>query len=391
MELNPLDDMQWHDAWYKQAQDAEMYSEEARDHGDRVSQRLALLRASNYARAASFMLTGEAPTRPDPRTAILLEKSTRLFRAATALFENPVVPLEIPFEDWKMPAYLYLPPAERLLPGRKTPLLITLLGADSMQEEMYFTQPAAGTNLGYAVLTFEGPGQGLTVHKPGKILRPDYETVTSAVLDFISKYAADHPEINLDLERIAVLGVSMGAHYALRAATDPRFAACVAIDPVYSLWDFATGQTNKTFLAAWQAGWISDAVVDRLIGVMMRLSFQMRWNIHTGGTMYGVKTPSGILKHFQNFTLDLAGGGSMLDRIRCPVFVTGAAESLYVDVESSAGKVYRLLKGKKPGSEKQLWVGGGAGAGGLQAKVGALHLTNQRVFAFLDEQFDVGR
>lgn len=382
---------QWHNSWAKQAQDAEKYAAEAHDAGDRASERLALLRASNYRRASAFMLTGEGPTKPDPRTPRILEQAVNLFRAATALSETPVFPLTIPFEDWKMPAYLYLPAQARKVQAHKTPVLVVCLGADSMQEEAYFTQPAAAIDRGYAVMTFEGPGQGLTLYNPGRTMRHDYEKVTSAVLDFLEIYSSQHSELDLDLSHVAVLGVSLGAHYALRAATDQRFAACVAIDPVYSVWDFATGQTNKTFLAAWEAGWISDKMVDAIVGLMTKLSFNMRWNIHTGGTIYGVRTPCAILKHFQEFTLDLPQGGSLLDQVRCPVFVTGAADSLYVSVDSSAKKVFDRLQSQKPGTEKQLWVGEDPGAGGLQAKVGAMHLTNQRVFSFLDTQFNVCR
>jgi hypothetical protein len=78
--------------------------------------------------------------------------------------------------------------------------------------------------------------------------------------------------------------------------------------------------------------------------------------------------------------------GSYLQRVKCPVLVTGAAESLYLDVTDHTAMVFNALAG-----EKELWVGTSPGEGGLQAKMGAIGLVNQRVFAFFDRQFGVVR
>ena len=89
--------------------------------------------------------------------------------------------------------------------------------------------PAAGPGLGYAVVTFDGPGQGLMLRKYGLEMRPDWETVTGSVINHLASFSAAHPELDLDMECIAVSGASMGGYYALRAASDPRVRACVAI------------------------------------------------------------------------------------------------------------------------------------------------------------------
>ncbi|KAK3385177.1 alpha/beta hydrolase [Podospora didyma] len=383
----------WHTAWAEQALKAEALAHEARASGDAAAAKKALLRSSNYTRASYYMMTGDGPLRPDPRVLPILEKSVSLFREATQLFDNTVIPLQIPFQGQTLPGYLYLPPTWRRIPGGgKVPILIATAGADGLSEEIYFLAPSAALELGYAAVTYEGPGQGTTLHRGDVRFRPDWEVVASAVLDHIEAAAAAQPELELDLDRVAVWGASLGGYLALRAAAgDARFKACVAIDPVHDLWDFATTQVPKWFLGAWERGQIGDGTVDAVIGFIMRLAFQMKWNIAITGTMFGVTRPSHILRAMKAYTLRLPSGGNLLHRIRCPVFVTGASKSLYLDVSEHTAAVYNGLTELKEGQEKQLWVAETAGEGGLQAKVGALALCNQRVFRFLDQQFGIVR
>lgn len=89
--------------------------------------------------------------------------------------------------------------------------------------------PAAGPGLGYAVLTFDGPGQGIMLRKYGLEMRPDWEIVTGCVIDCLTAFSEQHPELDLDMDCLAVSGASMGGYYALRAASDARVKACIAI------------------------------------------------------------------------------------------------------------------------------------------------------------------
>ncbi|KAK0614003.1 Alpha/Beta hydrolase protein [Immersiella caudata] len=393
-QIRDNDPESWHLAWSAQARKAEAIASSALASNDRESAKRALLRAHNYTRASYYMLPGGGPLRPDPRYLPLLEKSVSLFRSATELFHPGTVHrLEIPFGDIKLSGYLYLPPPWRRLPNQqKAPILIANSGADGLSEEIYFMAPAAALERGYAAVTYEGPGQGLTLHRDGVPFRPDWEVVASAVLDHLETLSVSQPELQIDTDRVAIWGTSLGGYFALRAAAgDPRFKACVAVDPVHDFWDFATTQVPQAFLTAWGRGWIGDGTVDAIIHLGTKLAFQMKWNIATTGTFFGLRRPSEILKVMRNYTLRLPGGGSLLERIRCPVLVTGAKASLYLDVDAHTGAVYQGLKSLKEGSEKQLWVGETPGDGGLQAKVGALALSSQRALAFLDTALGVER
>jgi hypothetical protein len=224
----------WEDAWRKQAQRAEKLADEARQYGDRDAALRGYLRASNYTRASGYMYVSspdeDGVLVQDSRALPIAEKVGELFRKAMPFMEGDVHVLSIPYEDYVLPGYLYLPPKNRRIPGRKkVPILVNTGGADSCQEELFYLSPAAGPGMGYAVLTFDGPGQGIMLRRYGLEMRPDWEAVTSSVIDHLETYSNDHLELELDLSSISVSGASMGGYYALRAASDARIKACVSI------------------------------------------------------------------------------------------------------------------------------------------------------------------
>lgn len=383
----------WHLAWEEQAQKAERLAEDAKASGNRLFARNAYFRASNYSRASYYMMTGLGPLEADPRLLPICRRATDQFYKAIRMFdERSVVPLHIPYEDGQLRGYLYLPPSYQRLKDRKTPIVIVNSGADGLSEEMYFFSCATAVNLGYAAVTYEGPGQGLQLHEKARRFRSDWEVVSSAVIDHVESVSEQNPDFGLDLNSIAIWGTSLGGQFALRAAAkDSRIKACVAIDPVHDFWDFATTQMPSVVLNGWQKGWISDGVIDFVMGILMRLQFQMKWNITLAGNMFGLKKPSAITKAMKAYTLKLPHGGNLLESIHCPVLVSGAASSLYLDVAAHTDAVYNGLVNLKHEQDKQLWVGHTAGDGGLQGKVAALALSNQRGFCFLDEKLKIRR
>jgi pimeloyl-ACP methyl ester carboxylesterase len=323
----------------------------------------------------------------DARKKATVEETQALFRKAAVLFTCPVHVVSIPYrpDDTALPGHLYLPPPEHRLPG-KIPDLISGGGADALQEELCYMHPSAGPDLGYAVLTFEGPGQGIKLWRDGTIMRPDWEVVIAAVLDFLEELARSRPDLELDTSRIAMAGASLGGYFALRAAADARIKACVALDPLYSFWDFATAHASPTLLAAWDRGWLSDRLIDTAVGVMMSLSFQMRWELNMAGAFLGETSPACIMRQMKKYTL----GNGYLRSIKCPVLVSGASESLYLEANHHTMCIFHGLV-NVPEGNKELWTTVTPGQGALQAKMGALRLANQKTFKFLDEKLGVKR
>ena len=391
-EIKDLDPVSWENAWHNQAQQAEAIAKSAMLTGDDFSARRAYMRASNYYRASGYMLN-DRPETPEPRVAAISDKVSATFLKGARLLPGDVSTHEIPYDGvHPMPAYLYLPPTQHRLPDRKTPILINTGGADSIQEELYYIYGSTGPELGYAVLTFEGPGQGTMLRRHGLRMRPDWEYVVGKVLNHLEKLATEHPAWNLDLDRIALAGASMGGYYALRGASDPRIKACVAIDPFYDMWDFATAHISPALIGGWQRGYVPTPLLDGLIAAGSAVNFQMRWEVDLARWFFGVKTPTDTLLEMQKYTLKLEGvpEESFLKFVKCPVLVSGASESLYLEPERDVNAVLQGLK-HLPEHQKRAWIANTPEGGALQAKIGAIGLSAQRTFQFLDEHFDVQR
>ena len=377
----------WHDAWKEQGERAEAIAEQAARDGLNALARNGYLRASNYFRAASYMFPND-----DPRVVPLSERSVAVFVRATALMDGMVMSVDIPYEKGiSMPAYLYLPPQEAQLPG-KIPLLLYFGGADSTKEELHFLFGYSGPQLGYAVLLLEGPGQGLLLKKSGLALRPDFEVCADKVLGFLEDLAQSRPELQLDLDRIAVAGAVTGGYFALRAATDARVKACVSIDPFFSMFELAMTRVPQSFVSLWKSGWVTNNMFNLTAGLQSWMSFQIRWELGLGVSSMGVDSPATMLRRFEDFSLDTKKGGKILDKVTCPVLLTGpgGGAEMYSSAATGAVKIHKLLT-MVPEGNKELWTPAEAADGGLSASIGAWPLLAQRSFQFLDKHFGIDR
>lgn len=278
--------------------------------------------------------------------------------------------------------------------AEKRPLLIHLGGVDSSKEELYYVYAATGPELGYAVLTLDGPGQGSLLRQAQNsdttrlTSRPDWEHVISYFIDYLERLAASQPEVyRLDLSRIAVAGASMGACYALRATADPRVTACVALDPFYDVFDFATAHMGPVIggiLGAWLRGWVPSSVVDTLMRTAMAVDFRTQREVGLVQWLMGASSPTQALLQMRRYTFKQEDGTSFLTRVKCPVLVSSAGQSLYLEPGTDAQRVHDGLS-QVSAENKSTWFASKPEEGGLQAKIGAIGLCAQRTFSFLDK------
>ena len=129
-------------------------------------------------------------------------------------------------------------------PGSARPPLVFLLpGLDSTKEEFFHWENVFLAR-GMATFSLEGPGQGETGY--ASTIRPDYEVAVSATLDALSGHE------NIDLDRVGIVGVSLGGYYAPRAAAfEPRLKAAAAIGGPYDFgenWSQLPLITRETFI-----------------------------------------------------------------------------------------------------------------------------------------------
>lgn len=387
-EIKDNDPESWFAAWMKAGDKAEGIANEAELAGNRIAARRAYFRASNYQRAAQFMLNGPSG---DSRILRVSEQSISNFRCAAQLMDGKVLFLEMHYENGiNFPAYLYLPHPSKRLPG-KIPLVLNTVGGDATQEEIFYIFAAAGVEQGYAVMTFEGPGQGLILRRDKIPMRPDWEVVISKVLDWIHAYVGEHPELELDLDRLALAGSSVGGYLALRGASDPRVKACVSIDPFFSMWDLLKGRMPDFLINTFEAGgFAADYAWDYLVKVLGWANFQTKWEFTHLKWIFGVDNAADVFRTMMKYTLVSADGTLFLDKVKCPVMVTGAAASIYAKPEISTCRIFNNLV-NIPEGQKMQWIATDAGEGGLQSKVGSFGILTQKTYAWLDKMFKIDR
>ena len=97
---------------------------------------------------------------------------------------------------------------------------------------MYFASAVVAIERGYHVPLFDGPGQGETLYEHGIRLRPDWETVVRAVVDFA--VSPDRRRWEDRAERLEPGRVPRSARGIGRAAA---VAALIADPPQWSIAD----------------------------------------------------------------------------------------------------------------------------------------------------------
>lgn len=311
--LGDGDDSAFHAAWTAAGDRFTSAAEDVLAKGRRASARALFLKASCAYAAAYHPLYGE---RVDPRLLATFRRQMDAFARAQALADPPLAPLAIPFGDVAMPAWL-IPAAGRAQEVR--PLLILTNGYDGTVTDLYFASAVAASRRGYHCLLFDGPGQGAMLYEHGVRLRPDWETVIRAVVDF----AIALPGV--DAARIALGGWSLGGHLAPRAASgEPRLAACIADPGLWSVADSfrrAAIQLGATPQAARDLGALDPALLGRLEGVILA-DRKRRWAVvQRGYWVHGSPSLRDYLRAVEQFTL-----AGRAERIHCPTLLTQAED-----------------------------------------------------------------
>ena len=290
----------WYSEWFATGELARTAAEESRGDGHRESARLAFLRASNWFRMAEFYVRDSDE---DGRSTRAFRAAQDAFAAALQLFTTPAEAVRIPYEDRTLPGYVFAPDDS----GGPHPTLIAFGGQDALIGELWGAVVAAALARGYAVVAFDGPGQGEVLRVDGVAFRPDWEAVVTPAVDF----AVARPEV--DPGRLATIGRSFGGYLAPRAVSgEPRIAALVADPGQFDFGEPAAAQVPEELRAKVLAGDPSvDPVLDQVLSHPQRgffLKARMR--------AFGVTHVREMIGAMQGYTLrDVAG------QIRCPTLV----------------------------------------------------------------------
>jgi dipeptidyl aminopeptidase/acylaminoacyl peptidase len=270
--------------------------------------------------------------------------------------------VRIPYEGTTLPGYLYRVDNSRM----RRPTLLSLGGFDSTGEELYFFAVAAALQRGYNVLAFDGPGQGEPLRVGHLPTRPDYEVPVRAAVDYLLK----RPEV--DHERIALMGTSLGGYYAARAAAfEPRVKALIIHGVLFDLW---TMRTKTKPILARLGDWKSKPHVEAVLQLTARFNAELRWQIENGMWVFGAQNVFELIREMRRYSLiDTAG------LIRQPTLILHGEKDHFiareqVDLLCAALKAPKTLRvfTQEEGAEEH-------------CQIGNLALLHQVLFDWLDE------
>ncbi len=210
--MDENDPLTWQREWYEMGIRKEKRAEKALAAGNRDTASACFLMASNYFRAS---ITTRLPS--DPNYAEITNRSYNCLAKGGALMTPQIEMFDVQYENTKLPCLLW-PASSETMPEKT--LLMVGGGECFLTDNFFYIGPQAHAR-GYNFVTMDIPGQGI-LPMDGQFYRKDSENSVGVVIDAICE------RTEIDMERLAVIGISFGGYFAPRAASaDKRIKALV--------------------------------------------------------------------------------------------------------------------------------------------------------------------
>jgi hypothetical protein len=265
----------------------------------------ALLMEAAVAYGAALALIADTDGSVDERA--LWERQRECWERAVPLLGG--APLSIPYERTTLPGFFF-PVADE--PG---PLLVIDHGGRLPTSHALFRAGAAAREAGLHWMTFDGPGRQAALIRQGLVLRPDWESVLTPVVDAMLARP--------DVTDLFVLGLEHAGYGVTRAlAFEHRFsAAAVApaiLDASIPWLDALPPAAREALLDEQPAAFERELHLAGLFDPAFesRLRRRGRWYDNGAGTVYE------LYRRIRTFRL-----GDELERITTPLLVCGADQA----------------------------------------------------------------
>jgi pimeloyl-ACP methyl ester carboxylesterase len=239
------------------------------------------LQAAYFFRSAEFFMRKDDPLKESTR-----RKFKRLLWEYYQIDESNYH--EVPYKDGTVQGLL---PAYIFPHARQKDTIIIHGGFDSYIEE-FLPVILYIRDHGYNVICFEGPGQGGALHASGLFLTHEWHKPVGTILDYFK------------LDKVTLIGISMGACLGLRAAAfEPRIKRVIAYDVFFDWMDTTleklkpVGGLLKVLLNS-RAG----SVFNLFLSGIMKKSPLFDWSMHQAMLVLGVSTPYQVFQKSRQYT-----------------------------------------------------------------------------------------
>ena len=254
--ITPGDDESWYREWTRLGDVNLKRAKEAIASNYVATAKMNWLRAANYYRSAEFFLD-----HGDERRLQLLDKMEACSREYMERLEPAGEVVKIPFDnDAYMDAYFLRAPYS----AERAPVVICFGGLDEFKDELLHEMPKHAFPRGMSLLLVDLPGQGATLRRRKLAARVDTEVPVGACVDYLQ--ARD----DVDPDRIALYGSSLGGYYAPRAAAfEHRLKALVSDGVMFDLYrTLVDGEYTADRIASRHLKWVLgvdsfDAVLEK--------------------------------------------------------------------------------------------------------------------------------
>lgn len=279
----PGDDESWYREWKHFGEINRARAEAAIAVNHRQTAGMNWLRAANYFRSAEFFLHHH-----DPRRLELLDE----IEGCSHQYMKYLLPtgevVKVPYENGAhLDAYFIRAP----YPLERQPAVICFGGLDEFKDEQLHDIPKHALSRGISVLLVDLPGQGGTLRRQKLLARLDTEVPVTACVEYLIGRS------DVDADRLALYGASIGGYYAPRAAAfEHRFKAVVSDG---AIWKLGAGKRAQA--------------APNPKSITMR---HMHWilGVPGEGTMEGMPA---LREKIAGFNLE-----GVQEKIRCPYLIT---------------------------------------------------------------------
>lgn len=261
--------------------DISSYQNEFKTLAEKALEKCKKLQAAYYFRSAEFFMEKDNPDKEETR-----QKFLQLIRDYFNISSNDC--FKIPYIQNGKKGVL---PAYRFIHDKPKNTIIIHGGFDSYIEE-FFPIIFFIRDQGFNIICFDGPGQGGAFHDFGLLLTHEWHHPVGSILDFFK------------LNDVTLIGISMGACLALRAAAfDKRIKQVVAYDVFYDWMDTTLSKLAPLDIVLRALLRVnSQKLFNNLLNFIMKKSPLFDWAMHQAMPILGVSNAYEVFQKSKHFT-----------------------------------------------------------------------------------------